>query len=189
MLPHGCIVTPFIDSCRVFRFSDLGRTAAMSSVDETASKRPPPSARNSLDEPVEVGSSSKRSRINDQTEGEAPADSSHDASSSTTIHIGTRKSVLARVQTDLVISVLQKSWPDISTEVHAISTMGDKNQITALPDFDAKSLWTFELEDMLLKGDVDVIVHSLKGTGGAKEPYLFCTCFRVLLLFLLLCWK
>ncbi|KAI9652941.1 MAG: hypothetical protein M1831_006270 [Alyxoria varia] len=141
----------------------------MSSVDEPTSKRPAPSVRNSLDEPVNGLSTVKRSRTKDQSNIGVLADSSHDASTPTTVNIGTRKSVLARIQTDLVISALQKSWPDIQTEVHAISTMGDKNQTIALPSFDAKSLWTFELEDMLLNGDVDLIVHSLKGAIMTRE--------------------
>ena len=40
--------------------------------------------------------------------------------------------------------------------------MGDKNQTTALHAFNAKSLWTHELETLLLEGKLDLIVHSLK---------------------------
>ena len=80
-----------------------------------------------------------------------------------TVNLGTRKSHLARVQTDLVVAALQKEWPQHTYIIHAISTMGDKNQVTALHDFGAKSLWTYELEAMLLQGEVDAIVHCLKG--------------------------
>lgn len=40
--------------------------------------------------------------------------------------------------------------------------MGDKNQITALHKFNAKSLWTSELEAQLLDSTLDLVVHSLK---------------------------
>lgn len=80
-----------------------------------------------------------------------------------TINIGTRKSYLARVQTDLVVASMREIWPQHTYTVHAISTMGDKNQVTALSEFGAKSLWTFELEAMLLEGKIDFIVHCLKG--------------------------
>ena len=66
-------------------------------------------------------------------------------------------------QTDMVLSELQHHSPSYSYQVHAMSTMGDKNQITPLHDFGAKSLWTHELEAQLLDGQLDMIVHSLKG--------------------------
>ena len=43
-----------------------------------------------------------------------------------------------------------------------MSTLGDQNQSTALHAFNAKSLWTDELEALLLDGTLDLIVHSLK---------------------------
>ncbi|KAL3423868.1 porphobilinogen deaminase [Phlyctema vagabunda] len=82
--------------------------------------------------------------------------------STTTIHIGTRKSLLALKQTDIVHRALKKAFPDYEYEIHAMSTMGDKNQVTALHDFGAKSLWTHELEAGLLENRLDIIVHSLK---------------------------
>lgn len=86
------------------------------------------------------------------------------------LKIGTRKSLLARVQTDLVVAMLKKHNPTLETHIEAISTMGDKNQVTALHAFDAKSLWTFELEAMLAKGEVDLIVHSLKDIPTQLAP-------------------
>ncbi|KAA6408713.1 MAG: Porphobilinogen deaminase [Lasallia pustulata] len=43
-----------------------------------------------------------------------------------------------------------------------MATLGDKNQSTALHAFNAKALWTHELEALLLDGTLDLIVHSLK---------------------------
>lgn len=40
--------------------------------------------------------------------------------------------------------------------------MGDMNKVTPLYQFDAKALWTRELEVALLEGEIDMIVHSLK---------------------------
>ncbi|KAI9678694.1 MAG: porphobilinogen deaminase [Caeruleum heppii] len=90
----------------------------------------------------------------------------------TTINIGTRKSVLALKQTDIVHQALQRSWPDLHYEIHAMSTMGDKNQVTPLHDFGAKSLWTHELEAGLLKGELDMVVHSLKDMPTQLPPSL-----------------
>jgi len=94
-----------------------------------------------------------------------PTHTSSPTATTTTIHIGTRRSRLALLQTDIVHSALQKAWPDQRFEIHAMSTMGDKNQTTALHDFGAKSLWTHELEAGLVDGSLDLIVHSLKGVS------------------------
>ncbi|KAI9783251.1 MAG: porphobilinogen deaminase [Geoglossum umbratile] len=80
----------------------------------------------------------------------------------TTIRIGSRKSVLALKQTQIVHDALQAAWPELKYEIHAMSTMGDKNQVTPLYNFGAKSLWTHELEAGLMEGALDLIVHSLK---------------------------
>lgn len=79
-----------------------------------------------------------------------------------TFHIGTRQSLLARVQTDEVVKALKQVWPDYKFEVHAMSTTGDNNQRTALHKFNDKALWTQELEVLLQSGELDLIVHSLK---------------------------
>lgn len=88
-----------------------------------------------------------------------------DSTSLPTVRLGTRKSMLARVQTDLVAKELRKAWPDRKYDIHAMSTMGDKDQKTALHEFNAKALWTTELEALLEAGEVDMIVHSLKGAS------------------------
>lgn len=85
------------------------------------------------------------------------------ASGEPAVNVGTRRSVLARVQTDIVCKELRKAWPGRQYEIHAMATMGDKNQVTALHDFGAKALWTHELEALLAEGKLDMIVHSLKG--------------------------
>ncbi|CAD0096923.1 unnamed protein product [Aureobasidium vineae] len=81
------------------------------------------------------------------------------------VKIGTRKSVLARVQTDIVCKELRKAWPDRQYEIHAMSTMGDNNQTTALHEFNAKALWTHELEALLEKGDLDLILPPSMSIG------------------------
>lgn len=99
-------------------------------------------------------------------------DSTSPIASPHTINIGTRKSNLALVQTNIVVNQLQKSWPQHKYVVKAISTMGDKNQVSALHNFGDKGLWTHELEAMLLEGQVDFIVHSLKGVFA----FIFYVC-------------
>ena len=80
-----------------------------------------------------------------------------------TIRIGSRKSKLALVQTDIVRDALKAAHPDLEFEVIAMATTGDNNQTKPLYSFGAKALWTQELEVLLLEGKLDMIVHSLKG--------------------------
>ena len=86
----------------------------------------------------------------------------HVSSTSHVVNVGTRKSLLALKQTEIVIDLLQKTWPEKEYRVQAHTTTGDQNQSTALHEIGAKALWTAELEALLLDREVDIIVHSLK---------------------------
>lgn len=79
------------------------------------------------------------------------------------LRIGTRRSNLAMVQAEGIRDRLQKLAPGRTFEIEALRTLGDKDQSTALYSFGAKNLWTTELEEKLISGQLDVIVHCLKG--------------------------
>ncbi|KAJ5799823.1 uncharacterized protein N7518_001891 [Penicillium psychrosexuale] len=79
-----------------------------------------------------------------------------------TFTIGTRKSKLALLQTDLVLEALKKAFPQYEYKVFSKETTGDLNTTIALRDFTTKNLWTEELEELMINGQVDLIVHSLK---------------------------
>jgi len=76
----------------------------------------------------------------------------------------------------MVLASLKKSHPENTYEIHAMSTMGDKNQVTALHEFGAKSLWTHELEAQLLEGKLDLIVHCLKDMPTQLPPKCVIGC-------------
>lgn len=88
----------------------------------------------------------------------------------TTFNIGTRKSKLALLQTDIVLEALKKAWPGYEFNVQSKDTAGDQNTTIALRDFVTKNLWTQELEELLVAGHLDLIAHSLKG----KRPDCSC---------------
>jgi hydroxymethylbilane synthase len=79
-----------------------------------------------------------------------------------TIRIGSRKSQLALIQTYWVQEQLQKSFPEISFEVHTMATHGDKILDVALAKIGDKGLFTKELELGMLNQEIDFAVHSLK---------------------------
>ncbi|KAF3185583.1 porphobilinogen deaminase [Orbilia oligospora] len=84
--------------------------------------------------------------------------------------IGTRSSRLAMIQTNMVRDALVALNPTATFEITSMKTMGDKDKVTALHSFGAKSLWTLELEALLLEKEVDLIVHSLKDMPTQLPP-------------------
>jgi hydroxymethylbilane synthase len=80
----------------------------------------------------------------------------------TKLRIGTRQSKLALWQTEHVKSELKKHYPELEIEVIHINTKGDKILDVALSKIGDKGLFTKELENALLSGEVDLAVHSLK---------------------------
>lgn len=79
-----------------------------------------------------------------------------------TIRIGSRKSQLALVQTHWVRDELQKRFPELTFEVTTMDTQGDKVLDISLSKIGDKGLFTQELEDGMLQGNIDFAVHSLK---------------------------
>ena len=78
------------------------------------------------------------------------------------IIIGTRGSKLALWQTNFVKSQLEKHFPEIVFEINIIKTTGDKILDSPLSQIGDKALFTKELENALLKKEIDFAVHSLK---------------------------
>ena len=78
------------------------------------------------------------------------------------IKIGTRKSKLALVQTDIVKDKIKKAFPELEVEIVKIDTKGDQILDKSLTSFGGKGVFTAELEAELLSGAVDIAVHSAK---------------------------
>jgi hydroxymethylbilane synthase len=88
------------------------------------------------------------------------------------LSVGTRRSQLARWQTDHVVRLLQAAWPDLMCEVHTFSTRGDDVLDQSLPSLGGKGLFTAALEEALRQGEIDIAVHSLKDLPVADPPGL-----------------
>jgi hydroxymethylbilane synthase len=74
-----------------------------------------------------------------------------------TLRIGTRGSALALWQANEVARLLGGD-----TEIVTLKTTGDKRQDVSLAQIGGKGLWVKELEEALLRGEIDCAVHSLK---------------------------
>ncbi len=78
------------------------------------------------------------------------------------IKIGTRKSKLALIQTDMVKREIEVVFPQAEIEIVEISTKGDEQLDRSLTSFGGKGVFTKELEEALLREDIDLAVHSAK---------------------------
>ena len=80
------------------------------------------------------------------------------------LKIGTRGSPLALAQAYETKERLMKlhDLGDDAFEICAINTMGDKIQDRALSEIGGKGLFTKEIEEGLLSGQIDIAVHSMK---------------------------
>lgn len=78
------------------------------------------------------------------------------------IIVGSRGSRLALIQSELVISELKKHYPQIDFKIKKIKTIGDKILDKTLNKIGGKGLFVKEIETALLKGEIDMAVHSMK---------------------------
>jgi len=78
------------------------------------------------------------------------------------LRVGTRRSKLALWQTNYVVHLLRLFDPSLEIEIVPITTKGDRILDKPLPKIGDKGLFTKELEEKLLSGEIDFAVHSLK---------------------------
>jgi hydroxymethylbilane synthase len=78
------------------------------------------------------------------------------------LRIGTRGSLLALTQSELVSAGLKALYADLSITVVTITTSGDKIMNAPLAKVGGKGLFVKEIEEALLAGRVDLAVHSMK---------------------------
>lgn len=96
------------------------------------------------------------------------------------IVIGTRDSALALWQTNWVRDNLAQLNPGCHFRVVEMKTQGDKILDVALAKIGDKGLFTKELETALLKGEIDLAVHSMKDmpTQLPEGLVIGCICKR-----------
>ncbi len=83
------------------------------------------------------------------------------AASDRLFRVGTRKSRLAQVQTEMALAAISNVRPDAKFEVTGVTTVGDRNHTVAITTL-GDGVFTKELETALLDGQIDMAVHSLK---------------------------
>lgn len=79
-----------------------------------------------------------------------------------TLIIGTRGSKLALWQADHIAARLREAYPQLEVEIRKMMTTGDRILDVPLAKIGGKGLFTKELEQAMLDGEIDLAVHSLK---------------------------
>lgn len=83
------------------------------------------------------------------------------------IRVGTRRSPLALAQTEAVLAELRRKNPDARFEAVPTDTSGDRDRtLGGSPDF------TDAIDRLLVRGDVDLAVHSAKDVSVELDPHL-----------------
>ena len=92
------------------------------------------------------------------------------------IVIGSRGSILALAQANLVKNNLEANYPELSFEIKEIVTSGDKDLKSNWEnsDISLKSFFTKEIEQELSDGDIDIAVHSMKDMPAVSPKGLIC---------------
>ncbi len=93
------------------------------------------------------------------------------------IRVGTRGSKLALAQTNWVIEQIRLRYPEIQLETTIIKTKGDKILDVPLAKVGGKGLFVKEIEEALLREEIDLAVHSMKDVptelpGGLEIPII-----------------
>ena len=91
------------------------------------------------------------------------------------VRVGSRRSALAKAQARLVMDAVRAGHPDVEFELVTVQTTGDVNMkpfSEASDPFGIKGLFTQELEDALLRGELDLAVHSLKDLPMKQDERL-----------------
>jgi len=90
----------------------------------------------------------------------------------TKLRIATRRSALALVQSNWVAAELKRLQPGLEVELVEVVTTGDRIQDRSLAAIGGKGLFVSEVEDVLLRGEAEIAVHSLKDVPAELAPGL-----------------
>src|SRR5215831_4794949 len=88
------------------------------------------------------------------------------------VRLGTRGSPMALWQARWLADALQRHHPGLTTELVVMRTAGDKNRRDPLSRIGGKGLFVKEIEEALLRQEIDLAVHSMKDIPTTLPPGL-----------------
>lgn len=78
------------------------------------------------------------------------------------VRVGSRESILAVIQSEMVMKYISDNCSDLKTELVTMKTTGDKILDRTLDKVGGKGLFVKELDHALMENKTDISVHSLK---------------------------
>ncbi len=78
------------------------------------------------------------------------------------IKASTRGCRLALIQVDLVAAELRRHFPSVSVDTRIVETTGDLDRDRPIVELDQKGVFTKAVDDLVLSGEADFSVHSMK---------------------------
>jgi len=88
------------------------------------------------------------------------------------LRIGSRESKLAVIQSQLIMEMIKKSFPEVELELITMKTTGDIILDQTLDKIGGKGLFVKELDQALRQGVIDIAVHSLKDMPAESSEEL-----------------
>src|SRR5918992_6197510 len=88
------------------------------------------------------------------------------------VRIGTRGSALALAQANWVKERIERKYPDLRIELVMIKTTGDRLLNLPVQTMGGKGIFVKEIEESLLRNEIDLAVHSLKDLPTEATPDL-----------------
>ena len=76
--------------------------------------------------------------------------------------VGTRSSPLALKQVEEVLNALRQFYPAFRAQVVCLDTYGDRDKRIPISDIEGSDFFTREIDEALLRGEIDFGVHSAK---------------------------
>jgi hydroxymethylbilane synthase len=89
--------------------------------------------------------------------------------------VATRRGALAVAQTQIVVAALMERNPGLEVKIKEVTSEGDLDRRTALWDLKDAGFFTSRLEEVLLAGEADLAVHSLKDLPTSSREGLAIT--------------
>jgi len=84
--------------------------------------------------------------------------------------VGTRGSKLSLIQTEGVNRRIKQRNPELEIIVKIIKTTGDKKADESLLSIEEKGMFEKEIDEALIRGDIDFAVHSMKDVPTIQPP-------------------
>lgn len=95
------------------------------------------------------------------------------------ITIATRNSPLAMWQAEYAATLIETTFPHITTKLLPMTTKGDQILDVTLNKIGGKGLFLKELEQAMLAGEADIAVHSMKDVpADMPEGFTICSVFK-----------